>query len=82
MLPAPPGVRAPPSAPYAHVQPRYAQQAASYASKGDRARGKAGGAGQATKAGGGKGSKGGKADRFAESKKNAAMITAMANRWM
>ncbi len=79
MLPSPAGVLAPPLDPYAHVQPRYAQAAAMYVAKEtSRARGGAGGSPKA-----GKGSKaGGKTDRFAESTKNAAMISAMADRWM
>jgi hypothetical protein len=79
MLPAPAGVLAPPTDPYAHVQPRYAQAAATYVAK-EASRARAGGAEGGQKAG--KGGKGGKTDRFAESKKNAAMISAMADRWM
>jgi hypothetical protein len=56
--------------------PRYAQAAASYVESKGASKGGKGGAKGAPKAAAGK------ADRFAESKKNAAMITAMANRWM
>jgi hypothetical protein len=54
---------------------RYAQAAASYVESKGASKGGKGGAKGTLKAAG-------KADRFAESKKNAAMITAMANRWM